>query len=136
MKPKHLIAFLLLLALIGCKDNNSPVEPTTVSYSGQYQNIPYNDGTAEPTVLLYLAQDGAKLSGVGYFNNITFNFTGTLVQTHAIISFDLLNTNLGDLKNCIIDGYFGADNVLAGGYTLAPQYGTAKIRFQMMENEK
>jgi len=133
MKTKYLASFLILIAFMGCKDNNSVTEPVIITYSGQYQNVPYNDGTLEPIVLLYLAQDGTKLSGVGYFNGIAFNFTGMLIQTHAVISFDLLNTNVGDLKNCLIDGYFGADDVLTGSYTLSQQIGTAKIRFQMTE---
>jgi len=136
MKRSNLTSLLLVLALWGCKEYGTATETVTANCSGQYQNIPYNDGTMEPNVVLYLVQEDAKLSGIGCFNGITFNFSGALIQTHAIISFDLLNTNMGDLRNCLIDGYFGEGNFLAGGYTLSPQMGTCKIRFRMVEKAR
>jgi hypothetical protein len=131
MKSYTNLIFFVLAILFGCKYDDVVEPAKSISYSGQYENVYYNDTANEPKVILYLAQESSKLSGVGYFNSIFFSFSGTLIDKHAIISFDLLNTNLGDLKNCHIDGYFGDGFILAGGYTLtAPNYGTTKIRFK------
>lgn len=132
MKSIYLISSIVFLALFGCKD--SPVEPEKSSnYSGQYQNVFYQDGTSEPSVKLIVAQNDAKVSGVGYFNGIPFSFNGTLINTHFTIAFDLLDTSMGDLHNCVIDGFFGSDYSLAGGYTLPYPFGTEKIRFKLVD---
>ena len=138
LSPTYKILFfsplLMILLLTACKENN-PVEPAaSATYSGQYQNVKYDDNTIQPDVSLTIVQNGDILSGNGSFNGILFNFSGTLIQTHMVISFNLINTNVGDLKNCIIDGYFGANNFLAGGYTLSYLYGTQKIRFEQLKS--
>jgi hypothetical protein len=135
MKKIAVLITLLLISLFGCKKYEIVEPDKDTSYSGQYENVVYEDSLCEPKVILYISQEDAKLSGVGYFNNVFFNFTGTLIDRHAIISFDLLNTNVGDLKNCSIDGYFGTNYNLAGGYTLTPYFGTTKIRFKKVAGQ-
>lgn len=134
MKKYALLIPLILISFYGCKKYEIVGPERDTSYSGQYENVVYADSLNEPKVVLYISQEDSKLSGVGYFNNIFFNFSGTLIDKHAIISFDLLNTNVGDLKNCSIDGYFGSNFNLAGGYTLSPYFGTTKIRFKKITN--
>lgn len=133
MKKTSYIAALILLILAGCKENQSVAPHVSSNYSGKYANVLYNDNSIEPTVTLNLTQNDENLSGVGCFNGIEFNFSGTLVERHAVLSFDLLDTNVGDLRGCTIDGYFGDQNILAGGYTLTSQFGTEKIRFKQLE---
>jgi hypothetical protein len=134
MKNKFYIFIMMAVPLLiaGCKDN--PVDtPESIDYSGQYQNVKYSSDTIEPSVTLTITQSGTDLTGTGKFNALTFSFSGKLDDNHAVITFDLLNTNVGDLRNCVIDGYFGSDNILAGGYTLSQWMGTEKIRFKQIE---
>lgn len=135
MKNKFYITAILIIPLFiaGCKDNPVDVPEVSSNYSGQYENVKYNGGTIEPSVALSISQAGTELTGTGKFNELTFSFTGKLEDNHAVITFDLLNTNVGDLRNCVIDGYFGSDNILAGGYTLSQWMGTEKIRFKQIE---
>ncbi len=131
MKRNIFIIIISVVLIAGCKNNVDVTEtPFEVSYSGQYQNVFYNDGTTEPEVTIVILQDESELSGVGFFNGISFNFTGKLNDNHAVLSFDLLNTNYGNIKGCYIDGFFGSDNSFSGGYTLSPEFGTQKIRFK------
>ncbi len=137
MKRNILIVITAVLLIAGCKNNVDITEtPFEVSYSGQYQNVFYNDGTSEPEVTLVVLQDESELSGVGFFNGISFNFKGSLNNNHGVLKFDLLNTNYGDIKGCYIDGFFGADNSFSGGYTLSPEFGTQKIRFKYVGQVK
>jgi hypothetical protein len=132
-----LLPLLTVMLYSSCKDNNNPVEPAAATnYSGIYQNLKYDDNTLQPVVTLSLIQKDALLTGTGTYNGINFSFTGALIQTHLVISFDLLNTNMGDFRNCTIDAYFGANNYLCGGYTLSTQFGTEKIRFQQVKNSQ
>ena len=137
MKKFHIIiaTMIILFFIAGCQDQtiNEPYNNTTVGYSGEYKNVFYNDGKTEPTVELTILQNESTLTGTGYFNDVPFNFTGTLKENHAFITFDLLNTNAGDFNNCIIDGFFGTNNTFAGGYCLSPIMGTEKIRFQQVQ---
>jgi len=129
---KKIIYILFIAALVfSCKENISE-SPVINNYSGQYENTLYNDGSVEPEVSLIITQNSSDLTGIGFFNGIYFNFAGTIDGNHAVLSFDLLNTNYGDLKGCKIDGFFGADNSLSGGYTLLSSMGTQKIKFQFI----
>jgi len=131
MKKVIYISFITILVFFGCKENISE-SPVSSNYSGQYENSFYNDGSIEPEVTLVLSQDSDELSGLGFFNGISFNLSGKIDGNHAVITFDLLNTNYGNLKGCKIDGFFGTDNSLSGGYTLIPSMGTQKIRFNFI----
>jgi hypothetical protein len=138
MKKYSVLILALMLFFYGCTKDNI-VEPTgDTSYSGKYENLLYGDSSSEPNIVLHISQKNSAVSGDGTFNGINFTFTGTLIDNHLIICFDLLNTNVGDLKNCNIDAYFNASYYLAGGYTLTPALGyyTQKIRFQRSATSK
>lgn len=131
---KRLIYLTLPLMIFAGACSDTSVSPPEMSadYSGKYENVLYNDRTVEPKVTLEVSHSGNSLSGTGTYNGIRFSFRGTVEEEHAVLTFDLLNTNAGDLRGCIIDGYFGDNKMLAGGYTLSPSYGTEKIRFRQV----
>ena len=130
---KFYLGLIIIVIAAGCKESIPVQPPEAPNYSGQYQNLKYSTTDIEPTVTLNLQQNGSSLAGSGTFNDLTFNFTGTVAENHATITFDLLNTNVGDLRGCVIDGYFSSDYLLAGGYTLSYQMGTEKIRFRLVK---
>ena len=130
MKKIIISLALVMFAAFGCADNPVSAPELSSGYSGKYENLLYNDRTVEPRVTLDMSHSGSALKGTGTYNGIQFSFTGTVEDEHAVITFDLLNTTAGDLRGCVIDGYFGENKTLAGGYTLSSLYGTEKIRFK------
>lgn len=111
------------------------VEPKVSNdYSGQYQSVPYSTEEPEPIVILLLSHEGNKVYGTGSWNAITFNFEGTLINKHTILTFTLKDTNVGNV-NGDIDAWFGEDNSLAGGYKLwnSNQLFNGAIRFKMVQ---
>lgn len=111
------------------------IEPTVPNdFSGQYQSVPYSSNEPEPIVVLLLSHDGNKVYGTGSWNAITFNFEGTVINKHTILTFLLKDTNVGDI-NGDIDAWFGDDNSLAGGYKLWNSYQlfNGAIRFKLIQ---
>ena len=133
MKTKlFLIAVASIFLFFGC----SKEDPTEVvqlpNYTGQYQSVPYQSAQSEdPVVILLLSQEGNKISGTGNWNGITFNFNGTLIEKHILVTFILKGTNLGEI-NGTIDSWIGSDKSLAGGYQLWNNTGiiSGAIRFK------
>ena len=119
---------ILLITLICSACSTTPDE--IINHSGQWQTVAY-DSTDQANVVLQMSSSGSVCDGTGNFNGINFRFGGTIIQSHMVIAFDLLNTSAGDLKDNIIDVYFSSDGqTAAGGYTLQGR-GTEKIRFRL-----
>ena len=108
---------LMLIFFAGCNSDNINTPVQNPNYTGQYQSVPYDDNAGDPTVVLLLSQSGNDVSGTGTWNGITFNFSGTIIDTHVLLNFRLSGTNIGDL-NGGIDTYIGTNQTLAGGYNL------------------
>ncbi|MGK9477315.1 hypothetical protein [Melioribacter sp. OK-6-Me] len=132
---KKLIALFLLPFLIACNAEKI-VEPVDSDvFSGQYQSVPYNSSSEEPVVILLYTQEGNKVYGTGSWNAITFNFEGTSINKHTIFTFQLNDTNMGDL-NGDIDAWLGEDLSMAGGYKLwnSSTLLNGPIRFKLVKN--
>lgn len=119
MKTKYITLVIVpLFIMIGCNPDSTTEVVEAPNYTGQYQSVPYESSSGEdPNVVLLLSQEGGKISGVGNWNGITFNFAGTLVEKHMIVTFVLKGTNYGDI-NGSIDTWIGNDKSLAGGFQL------------------
>ncbi len=133
MKTKYLLPIIAsVFALAGCNQEGTTEVVQPPNYTGQYQSVPYETPQSEdPLVILLLAQQGNKLSGTGSWNGITFNFDGTLIERHMLVTFVLKGTNVGDI-NGTIDSWIGSDKSLAGGYQLwnSSALFTGAIRFK------
>lgn len=116
---KKVLVIYFIIFITGCSYEN-PVEPdSNINYSGEYQtNLEETN-----TVILYMYHDGKiAISGSGNWNGLTFIFTGTVMNKHAVLNFSLKKTNIGDLEGSI-DGFFDDHGkFLAGGYTLRNEY--------------
>ena len=119
MKKKFFtIVIASIFILAGCNSETTTEVVEAPNYTGQYQSVPYESSQSDnPTVILLLAQEGNKLSGTGNWNGITFNFEGTLIEKHMIVTFTLKGTNYGEI-NGNIDSWIGTDRSLAGGFQL------------------
>ncbi len=129
-----LSSILVALTLTSCVVEKV-IEPTlSDDFSGQYQSVPYSVDEPEPIVILLLSQEGNKVYGTGSWNAITFNFEGTIINKHTILTFTLRDTNYGNI-NGDIDAWFGDDNSLAGGYKLWNSYQlfNGAIRFKLVQ---
>lgn len=119
MRTKY-ITFVIasLFIIIGCNPDSTTEVVEAPNYTGQYQSVPYESShTEDPKVVLLLTQQGGKVSGTGNWNGIVFNFDGTLVEKHLIVTFVLKGTNFGEI-NGSIDTWIGNDKSLAGGFQL------------------
>ena len=117
MKTKYFtIVIAFIFAMMGCNPESTTEVVEAPNYTGQYQSVPYESSQGEdPNIVLLLSHEGNKLSGIGNWNGITFNFIGTLVEKHMIVTFVLKGTNYGDI-NGSIDTWIGNDRSLAGGF--------------------
>jgi hypothetical protein len=107
-----------MFLMIGCNSESTTETIDPLNYTGQYQSLAYEPPQPEnPIVVLLLIQEGNKLSGTGNWNGITFNFTGTLLEKHIIVTFVLKGTNYGEI-NGSIDTWIKNDKSLAGGFQL------------------
>ncbi|MCX7797444.1 MAG: hypothetical protein N2249_02335 [Melioribacter sp.] len=134
MKKVLVVGMLIIFFVTACVTEKI-VEPTVNNdYSGQYQSIPYSSNEPEPIVILLLSHEGNKVYGTGSWNAITFNFEGTVINRHTILTFTLKDTNVGNI-NGDIDAWFGEDNSLAGGYKLwnSHQLFNGPIRFKLVQ---
>jgi|GEM_PF-1728068 len=134
MKKILMMGALIIFLVTSCVTEKI-VEPTVSNdYSGQYQSIPYSPDNADPIVILLLSHEGNKVYGTGSWNAITFNFEGTVINKHTILTFTLRDTNFGNI-NGDIDAWFGEDNSLAGGYKLwnSFQLFNGAIRFKLVQ---
>lgn len=132
---KILIMGAVIVFLVTSCVTEKIIEPTVPNdYSGQYQSIPYSPDNADPIVILLLSHEGNKVYGTGSWNAITFNFEGTVINKHTILTFTLRDTNVGNV-NGDIDAWFGDDNSLAGGYKLwnSSQLFNGAIRFKLVQ---
>ncbi|MEG8947169.1 hypothetical protein [Rosettibacter firmus] len=121
MKKVLFLGALLIFSVTSCITEKI-VEPiVSDELSGQYQSVPYTSIEAEPIVILLLSHEGNKVYGTGSWNAITFNFEGTVINKHVILTFTLKDTNVGNI-NGDIDGWVGNDNSIAGGYKLWNSY--------------
>jgi hypothetical protein len=126
------IVIASIFVMVGCNSESTTEVVEAPNYTGQYQSVPYESSQADnPTVILLLSQEGNKLSGTGNWNGITFNFEGTLIEKHMIVTFTLKGTNYGEI-NGNIDSWVGNDKSLAGGFQLwnSATILTGAIRFK------
>jgi hypothetical protein len=131
----RVILLVFMVVLSHCYEDNVNNPLPEPNYTGQYQSVPYNTTHSDPTVVLLLDQEGNEVSGTGYWNGLTFSFSGTIISKHILIRFDLTETNYGNLKGDI-DTYAGEDKSLAGGYNLYNTYNvfSGAIRFKLVGN--
>lgn len=116
---KRLSIIALLITLSGCNFDKIVEVETELNYSGEYQT----SLQSTETIILYVSHDGQmSLSGTGNWNGLTFNFTGTVMKKHAVLTFALKKTSIGDLEGTIDCFFDDTGLLLAGGYVLRNEY--------------
>ncbi len=116
---KKVVVIFLFIIITGCSYENPVESVKEINYTGEYQS----NLEEINSVILYIYHDGKmSISGTGNWNGLTFSFTGTVLNKHALFNFSLKKTNIGDLEGSI-DGFFDDHGkFLAGGYTLRNEY--------------
>ncbi|MDQ7816304.1 MAG: hypothetical protein RDU14_04715 [Melioribacteraceae bacterium] len=128
---KKILLIALLITLSGCNYDNIVEVETQRNYSGEYQTSLQNI----ETIILYISHDGKmSLSGTGNWNGLAFNFAGTVMNKHALLTFSLKKTSLGDLEGTIDCFFDNAGMFLAGGYVLRNEYNIVQsaINFRLV----
>ncbi len=116
---KRLSIIVLLITLSGCNFDKIVEVEAELNYSGEYQT----SLKSTETIILYISHDGQmSLSGTGNWNGLTFNFAGTVMNKHAVLTFALKKTSFGDMEGTIDCFFDDAGTLLAGGYVLRNEY--------------